>query len=485
MVDLSHRSLWLASSKKVTELPRKGFFLKETLPENSFNIRPVYAPVQKSPVRFHGALPGQISTFASTLLASENGHYRLYATTLAAGKVSLGISVWESQDGLNWEPHFLNQVSLDGQKSNLIFFQGLTEKQLSVCQPQVVPLRDGRWRMYFWKHGDGQGRYLTAESADGLHWEVKGNPVLYHPGDTEVRALASGPPGETYFSRKRLLTNDATHVYYHPVLDRYECYSVWLHPAIPDRRVETDNAPGVHRLIHRRLSADGLEWSEPELLLMPDRNDPWDLQFYFLAVQGYQDFLIGSLGYYRVEEGQQTMDTELCFSFDQGRNWHRPVRGGFIPRSQPDSGWRDTMGIYASNVWIDAGEDWLCLYTGTPQPHNARTPVMEPSAARVRKGRLVGLAAGSTPGGFLTPPFFPTRSEITLDAAINGWLRAELCDGFGRKLPGYHLTDSAVIKGDSQCHRLSWKNNLVERYLYECVRLRFEFADGIIYSFDW
>ncbi|MCM8769185.1 MAG: hypothetical protein NC911_05865 [Candidatus Omnitrophica bacterium] len=471
------------------QIPRQRFFLEESLPENSFNVQLVYGPVEKRQVNFEGNLPGQVSTFASTLLSLSNGRYRLYATTREFGEISMGISVWESDDGLTWEPSLLGQREVTHQPSNLIFFEGLAGNQLAVGQPQIVPLRDGRWRMYFWKHGDSQVRYLTAESEDGLHWRVTGEPVLYHPGDKETREIMRAGEetefSEEYLVRKRLLTNDATHVYYNSVLDRYECYSVWLHPAIPDRRVETDNCPGMHRLIHRRLSQDGLAWSEPELLLIPDSNDPWDLQFYFLAVQSYQDFLVGSLGYYRVEEGQQSMDTELGFSFDGGRKWHRPVRGGFIPRSHPESKLLDTVGIYASNTWIDTGEDWLCLYTDTAFPHNAKKCLTKPAAATFKKGRMVGVAAGVNPGGFLTPPFFPTTSELRLDANIKGWLRAELCDGFGRKLPGFHLMDSLIIRGDNQNHILRWKTGLPTRYLYQCVRIRFELADGVIYSFSW
>lgn len=180
------------------------------------------------------------------------------------------------------------------------------------------------------------------------------------------------PPNEV-LARKRLWTNDSTHVYFNDQLCRFECYSVWLHPAIPDRRVDVDNAPGVHRLIHRRLSEDGINWSDAQLILMPDDRDPWDLQFYFLAVQWHEDIMIGMLGYYRVEDGQQTMDTDLCFSRD-GYHWERPVRGGWIPRSEEDSGAMDTKGIYAGNFWVDLGNRWLILY-GEHQTHTMQKPI--------------------------------------------------------------------------------------------------------------
>ncbi len=317
-------------------------------------------------------------------------------------------------------------------------------------------------------------------------------PALYHPlegglwrwaqglaPDMVAETLTLSP--EEAARHKRLSSNDATYVYYNDRLDRYECYSVWLHPAVPDRRVDVDNAPGVHRLLHRRLSADGLDWGDPELILMPDARDPWDLQFYYMAMQWHEDWQIASVGYYRVEAGQQTQDLMLCFSRD-GRQWQRPVRGGLIPRRPGEV---DSMGIYAPNVWLDLGDRWLILYTGTPDAHNAPRESrrgVTPLGAALAKNRFVGLAAGATPGGFLTEPFIPAAPEITLDADIRGWLRAELCDAFGRKLPGHHLMDALPVHGDSEGHVLRWRDQATDAHRYEAVRLRFEFAEGVIYG---
>jgi hypothetical protein len=256
-------------------------------------------------------------------------------------------------------------------------------------------------------------------------------------------------------------------------------------PAVPDRRVEVDNAPFWHRYIHRRFSADGLAWSAPELIIMPDARDPWDQQFYYLAVQWHEDWMIGSLGHYRVEDGQQTQDLELAFSRD-GRTWHRPVRGGFIARDREAPDVRDSMGVYAPNAWIDEGETWLCLYTGTHLAHNRSReltdrprPIM---GARWARDRFVGLRAGRVIGGFLSEPFYPQGETITVDADVRGWLRAELCDVFGRKHEGYHLMDAVPVTGDDRAHVLRWQDVDTARFQYDAVRLRFEYVDGEIYG---
>jgi hypothetical protein len=199
-------------------------------------------------------------------------------------------------------------------------------------------------------------------------------------------------------------------------------------------------------------------------------------------VQYHEDWLIGSLGHYRVENKQQTLDLELAFSRD-GRRWERPLRGGFIPR---EAGSRDAEGVYAPNAWIDQGDRWLCLYTASARKHNqhARTD-LPPScimAASWQKHRFIGLRAGMVPGGFLTPVFYPQSPEIRLDADVRGWIRAELCDAWGRKIAGYHLEDSVPIQGDDTMHVLRWQERDTAHFQHDPVRIRFEFADADVYN---
>lgn len=471
---------------------RRQFFFDERGPSRGHAVHYAYAPVTKCPVSVDEASVGVSNTCFGTVLRLGEGGYRCYATSRTADQKIMGITVWQSADGLSWEAVMLGQAPVGKGASNQIWFEGIPGDQSSVAGPDVVPLRDGRWRMYLWKHREGHLRCIVAESEDGLHWNVPdvGSPALYHPHDGGLWKMAEGLavheaihfdlPEDEVLARKRLWSNDASHVYYNSLLDRYECYSVWLHPAIPDRRVDVDNAPGVHRLIQRRLSEDGLKWSDPELILMPDERDPWDLQFYFLNVQWHEDWLIGCLGHYRVEDGQQSMDTELCFS-REGRTWHRPLRGAWIPRSPEGSGALDSTGIYTGD-WIDTDDGWLCLYSATPVPHNSRRFEMGIMAARFRRNRFLGVATGQPAGGFMTEPLFPGKSGITVDADIRGWARAELCDAFGRKLQGFELMNSIPMSGDSETHSLRWNCADPAVHRHECVRVRFEMSEAAVYS---
>ena len=457
---------------------RRLYFFAETLPEGARNIWPVYAPVNKLGIVLEANVPWEewVSAFCGTILQLDDGRYRLYYTSGIGN--SMRIAVAESRDGLRWERLPLDQERVNGAPTNRLVLTGVPPRQDQVGQPQVLRLPDGRWRMYYWHHQHGWGRlpylYTVAESQDGLRWHV---PAYDRP------ALNSHWLGDqSALAEKARRTNDANYVYLNPHLQCFEQFSQWFLEAIPDRRVAEDNCPDFNRMIQRRVSADGLAWSVPELVIQADARDPWDQQFYHLAVQYHEDWLIGSLGHYRVENAQQTMDLELVFSRD-GRHWERSLRGGFIPR---EPGGRDAKGIYPPNAWLDRGDHWLCLYTATARKHNRHADESLPStcimAATWPKHRLLGLQAGRVPGGFLTPVFFPQAREIRVDAAVRGWLRAELGDAWGRKRVGYHLEDCIPIHGDDQSHILRWRGQDTAGWRHDPVRLRLEFADAEVYS---
>lgn len=484
------------------EASRRLYFFAEALPDHARNIHYVYAPVTKHGVVLEGDAPWEqgsgVASFCSTVIGLDDGRYRLYYTAVNAEYMRLAVA--ESTDGMTWQRlplgqeywrgHNTNRIVLTGvpgaelADSRGIVLEGELSRQNQVAQPQVLRLPDGRWRMVYWHHQHGWGRipylYTVAESEDGLRWHVP---------DYDQPALTSHWLGDTAglcdaarLVEKARRTNDANFIYWNPRLQCYEQFSQWLLEAIPERRVDEDNAPQCNRMIQRRASADGLAWSAPELVIQADNRDPWDQQFYHLAVQYHEDWLIGSLGHYRVESAQQTQDLELVFSRD-GRRWERPLRGGFIPR---EPGGRDAEGIYPPNAWIDRGDSWLCLYTGTARKHNqSRNPALPPScimAASWPKHRFVGLRADHVPGGFLTPVFFPQAPHIQVDADVRGWLRAELCDAWGRKREGYHLGDSLPVRGGDGVHILRWRDRDTSGFQHDPVRLRFEFADADVYG---
>ena len=154
-------------------------------------------------------------------------------------------------------------------------------------------------------------------------------------------------------------------------------YSVGLIdvPKGDPRYVAHDNAPGLVRVIDRRTSEDGLNWSDRRRVLVPDEDDPIDQQFYYLAVTHTERGRVGMLGHYRVEA--QTMDLEWCFSKD-GIAWERPLRRPWIPRGRP--GEPDSYGIYAPHSLVEHAGQWWLFYTGVNTSHNGKDSHGEPGS---------------------------------------------------------------------------------------------------------
>jgi len=471
-------------------------------------LRLVPGPVKKLGVVMEADRPsdlGSVSSFAGSIVPLDDGGWRMYYSCHRWKPRALGIAVAESSDGLHWTKPMLGQLRVEGEDSNRLVIEGIDDGA-DIIQPQVLRLPDGRWRMYFWLHGQAQGlvRYLIAESADGLRWKTLGidRPAIFHPADREVgqsgwvAGLTAASPEDKFahlrtldwMTAKRMRSNDATYVYWDAERSMFEMYSVWLLPDSADtgRSVPHDNAPRVLRTIHRRLSEDGLTWSAPELLITPDADDPLDMQFYYHSVHREPEWRIGFLGHYRVWE--QTMDIELCFSRD-GRHWHRPLRGGWIPRDPlPELG---CMSAYAPNRLIDAGEEWLMLYTAGNVKHNHEQPpgVEEPwrgvMAAAIPKNRFAGLAtAPHTIGSMTLKPFILSEPELRADADVRGHLRAELRDPFGMPVHGYELEKCIPLQGDASDHVLRWEGDkTTASYQYDAVSLRIEMADAVLYGF--
>lgn len=457
----------------------------------------VPAPVEKlGPVTFSGGPEdNRRAVFAGGVIPWQGG-WRLYYSDLGPppyGDYHLALA--ESADGLHWQ-------AVAAGEDGFIHPAGLPAAE-KLVQPQVVLLPGGGVRLYFWWHGHYRGRcrYVAADSADGVNFTIVNldDPCLLHPNDFNVgqAGFAAGLTAPTvredfeaertvaWPEAKRRRSNDATFVYYNSRCRQFEMYSVWLAPndAQSQHYTPHDNAPQIIRVLHRRTSEDGLLWSDPELILIPDEHDPLDIQFYHLAVHQAEQWRVGMLGHYRC--WAQSMDLELCFSRD-GRHWHRPLRGGFVPRGGSEE--IDYWSVYPTSRLLQSGDDLLLLYDGGNRKHNHELPegvaqerraVM---AARLPAGRLAGLRTVA-PVGALELKCIPGVAEITVDADLRGSLRAELRDIFGRPLEGYHLDEAVPLSGDSTGHVLRWGDGRTSApYVHDAVRLRIEVVDGTVYG---
>ena len=502
------------------------YFFDEVAVAAAHNLEPVPGPVEKLGTVLKPDRPSdgkRCMSFASSIVPLENGRWRMYYSISDFAANLKSIAMAESTDGLHWEKPMLGQVQVDGVDTNRLDIKGLAEgvKVERCTQPQVCQVEGGGWRMFFWVNHRPFLRYLVAESGDGLHWEVTDfeQPIIYHPLELGAWIWTPGvlPPVETrdlsidqetlgrfvpgeeaqwghllekldadeLMRLKGLRANDAVYVYRDMEHGLYELYAPWPMCNIEGspRRWEDDNAPFMLRAIHRRTSTDGQNWSDADLIIAPDAGDRPDQQFYYLAVHRQNGWRIGMLGSYPV--AAKTMDIELCFSRD-GQRWDRPLR---VPWIRREDGEEEGM-VYAPNRLIEMGDDWLLLYTASPCRHDeVSAPEQERAtvrAARFPKNRFMGLATAADGIGRLwTKPFVLGGTELCVDARLDGCLRAELCDPFGKTLPGFESNRCRLVSGDRVDHVLRWEGSAVAPYQYNAVSLRLEVEQGAIYNIHW
>jgi len=99
---------------------------------------------------------------------------------------------------------------------------------------------------------------------------------------------------------------------------------------------------------------------------------------------------------------------------------------------------------------------------------------------------FMGLATAADGIGRLwTRPFVLSGTELCVDARLDGCLRAELCDPFGKTLPGFESDRCQLVSGDRVDHVLRWEGAAVAPYQYNAVSLRLEVERGAIYNIHW
>jgi hypothetical protein len=321
---------------------------------------------------------GRVQNFTSAVEPIEQDRWRLWYTATDADKTR-NIGFAEGKPG---EPmrRYLAVLST-GEPADAPFALGNLPEGWRPVQGVHLHLHNGRHRIYFWAHGPKVVRYLVAESEDGRRYRVL-DPLrgcLYHPQDRAVDGRAAAEAGLKRLAGKkaapvagerlapaRIVSNDATNVY--QLADgSFEMYSVGLVEVARGAAgfVAQDNAAGWLRVIDRYTSADGLDWTERRRVIVRDKQDPLDLQFYYLAVTHTPQGRLGMLGHYRVEA--QTQDLEWCFSSD-GITWQRPSRGPWIARGKPPE--PDCYGIYGPHALVARGGLWHLFYTGVNAAHN-------------------------------------------------------------------------------------------------------------------
>ena len=393
-----------------------------------------------------------------------------------------------SDDGLSWTKPALGLHEVAGTTHNNVVI--LSEHPTGDIDDITViddpDDRDWPLKALFWDSGPrdtpglpDQG-YWAARSRDGTHWEKLGN-VLPGWGD-RFNAMSRRHRG------------------------KFVVYG---------REPDMWNAGGQKgRIVSRTDSDDLTGWSAPQIVLMPDLDDPPPMQFYSAMAFEYESRVLGAIE--RMHFSPDVLDVELIHSRD-GVAWQRPQgRPAFLSPGPPGT-WDDTWVNLSTAAPIRHRQQLWFYYAGRSTAHGGLMPA--PSGAIglavLRADGFCSLQAIGTPGYLLTRPMTWPDGDLLVNAdtrrrtdeypgfgATCGELRVGVRDESDRPIEGFDGPDCVPVvrntanligvdpaemtaRGKAPVYEaVRWGTGRSLRELRgRRIRLRFDLRDVHLYSF--
>ena len=373
-----------------------------------------------------------------------------------------------SDDGVHWVKPELGLVEFQGSKANNIIPREMQYDYLT--QDLHDPDPNKRYKAHVRK-GDRLTYGMTFDyyySPDGYKWTAyENNPTI----DTGKQLGRWGP---TIF-----MGWDSIRKVYVMHMENN------LHMSSPFNR----------RSIGRAESTDMIHWSPAETIIVTDKNDYPDTEFYGMPAITYENMYVGFL--WNFSTTNTKIYPRFAFSRD-GLSYNRGCEEPIIANGDP--GRFDSVAIYAEAPIVHNGEIF-CYYTGT----NWRSPeqlilLQEKATARIGLAKLPLDGFISYEGAREEFSVVTTRSfgfsgrnlYINIQAALPQWgagpceVRTELLDERHFPIKGFALEDTDAITTTGTNQRVSWKGkNDLSELEGRPVRVRISFKNAKLYAFQF
>ena len=394
-----------------------------------------------------------------------------------------------SKDGYQWEKPELGIYDYQGSRNNNIVGAYSKSKYFNVFKDRRETDPQKRYKAMGEIEGSDKNGTAIAFSPDGLHWtEYSGNPVVAKGTD-----VADCP---TFLGWDAHLQK---YVYYPrpgpPLGTRINGRGFYL----PPQGLNPND--GQMRAIGYSESDDFIHWTPTRLMLSPDEKDRVDYQYYQMTVAQDGESYVGLL--HMIQTHEQTFDIYLLTSRD-GFHWNWVSRElPFLRRGEEqsyDGGYLTPSGpvLHDGTLWIYYG-----AYSGahssrlTRFGHNRMTIAL----ATLPTDRYLGLLAGMDLATVVTRPvaFSGSRLKIDMNASLTGGsasqishrrnfdeveVRLALLDEFGGEIEGFTIQRSKILP-DSGVQEVAWEGADLKSLQGKAVRLRFEYRNAALYSFQF
>ena len=408
----------------------------------------------------------------------------------------------ESEDGLNWEKPSLGLVEFEGSKDN------------NILGPDNWPNIKGG--IFIDPHEKDPGKRFKAMSreqivAEGHDDDREDDRDVAAPGarlehtrfvwnlHTSGDALTWVPyennpvidlPREMWGPTAQMGWDPIRGVYAAHMENCINKYAFFGPPMCP---------PGV-RAIGRAESPNLIDWSMPETILMPDEDDPPDLEFYSMWASTYENLYIGMLWNFRITS--TTLLPQLVFSRD-GIRYDRRYREPFIQAG--DEGDFDSVSVYAQQP-IVYGDQIFIYYGGQNyraseqydllhEQHGPDGPQGRIGLAIVPRDGFVSIDSGYKHYGEIVTQAFSFEGstlQVSMRSAWKGWsagkadFRVELLAPDHTPLEGYTFDDADNIGGKGSDIVATWKGKSdVSHLAGRTIKLKFYSKNVKLFGFQF
>jgi hypothetical protein len=424
----------------------------------------------------------------------------------------------ESEDGIHWVRPKLNICRYPGYSRTNILLDlksgGPAQHASVIIHPEAPP--DYRYEMFVIRLPGWECPYRVVKGFSVPAGEPGYQKGAFSPGIYRYRS-ADGKHWQPW-QRPKLETADGGWI---TQLDdgSYVAYHKMAVPALPGGVFPYDVAAGICRILVRRTSKSGSEWSAPELVFTPDWQDAHDTQFMELTPLQQRGGFVGLVTVYHTLN--QTIDLQFAGSRD-GRSWWRPDRRACVPL-RPLGDFGGGM-IWPMNSLIPHNGRTYLYYAGCQGLHNdyqSTEPIERMRAAKFpfwphyyqalplgkdvfspvpgnvwyysalgrvswESGRLwaaVTASGGPLYGDLLTRDIAARGKKIVVNVvtAHAGSLEAELVKG-GKPIRGFSRSDCTPIRGDQSEAAVRWKGG--DRCPANNAQIRFYLSGARFYGFD-
>ncbi|HYF35945.1 MAG TPA: hypothetical protein VD994_11685 [Prosthecobacter sp.] len=391
--------------------------------------------------------------------------YQTNHATMKGGEEgnAYAVAYAESRDGVHWSRPNLGLYEWLGSKENNIVWPGPRGARAS--GPQILQLSENDMRGYRYllayrtggaKKGENGVRLIG--SADGIHWDEKGDTLLLELHSDTLNSIVYDPVRGEY-------------VMYCRPKDRYLIGQEGFLDSGESRRVA--------RIGSRELWT---VWKgSPSTILIPDEADVGKgfNRFYGMPCRWNVGIYWGCLWPFRLNTD---IVTELAWSRD-GIDFERlPLRPRLIELGA-EGAWDDGM-VFGSPDWVEVGDEWWFFYAGSDGPHESRERTTGIGVAKIRKEGLVSMRGPPGGGVVCTRQLQWPGGVLLINAdAQQGEIQVRVSGDRRAPLSGYDYRDCDRFTGDRVAHEVTWKGQSLNALKGQVIRLEFMLKNADLYTF--